>query len=117
MKFSSSRPFRAIVLTSCVFSGAAAYVGCSSDDSTTLNFLDGGGEGSVITDSGPGKGAAGGDDGGGACPDGGTDAPNDLRCTGLYSDWAARTVDPSNKAYAPGVILDFDHWAAVPKRG
>jgi hypothetical protein len=56
---------------------------------------------------------------GGPCPDAGGDAPNDLRCTGLYADFAAKTVDPNNKSYTPGVILWSDgaqksRWLYLP---
>jgi hypothetical protein len=34
--------------------------------------------------------------------------PTDLRCTGLYSDWATKTVDPANVEYDPGLRLWSD---------
>jgi hypothetical protein len=34
--------------------------------------------------------------------------PDDLQCTGLYSDWTTRTIDPSIASYAPGFALWSD---------
>jgi hypothetical protein len=36
------------------------------------------------------------------------DHPVELRCTGLYSDWRSRTIDPRARAYSPGVPLWSD---------
>lgn len=33
---------------------------------------------------------------------------NDLQCTGLYADWASKTIDPANLAYTPGYVLWSD---------
>lgn len=117
MKLRSSRAIRTFFAASCVLSAGLAYLGCSSDDSSALNTFDGGNEGSTITDGGKGDGAV--LDDGGPCPEGGTDEPADLRCTGLYSDWASRTVDPQNQSYSPGVILwadgaDKQRWLYLP---
>ena len=43
----------------------------------------------------------------------------DLSCTGLYSDWSTKTVDSSNRAYAPAVELWADgaeksRWIHLP---
>ena len=43
-----------------------------------------------------------------ACPPGSTVAPDELRCTGLYSDWNTRTIAASSRAYAPGFALWSD---------
>lgn len=117
----SPRRFRAIALLSTAVCGAFAYAGCSSDDTNTpVNAFDGGFEASTFD--------AGGNDGSpvtdaghdAACEDlGAPDVPNYLRCTTLYSDWASRTVDPSNKPYTPGVILwsdgaDKQRWIYLP---
>jgi hypothetical protein len=45
--------------------------------------------------------------------------PSELRCTGLYSDWESRTIDPSALAYAPGFQLWSDgaqksRWVILP---
>jgi hypothetical protein len=47
------------------------------------------------------------------------DLPHDLRCTGLYSDWATKTVASSARAYAPGYQLWSDgaiksRWIYLP---
>ncbi len=41
--------------------------------------------------------------------DGGGDLPNDLQCTGLYSDWASKTIAPGNVPYTPGYVLWSDN--------
>jgi hypothetical protein len=38
--------------------------------------------------------------------------PDELRCTGLYSDWASRTFDPSVRAFAPA----FELWSDGAKK-
>lgn len=117
MKLRSSRPVRTAFAAVCVLSAGLAYLGCSSDDSNTpINAFDGGNEGSVTLDSSTGDSAVIVD--AGPCPET-TDEPTDLRCTGLYSDWASKTVDPNNKPYAPGVILwsdgaDKQRWIYLP---
>jgi hypothetical protein len=50
-------------------------------------------------------------------PDGGV--ADELRCAGLYSNWATRTVDPANRPYAPGFELWSDgaiksRWINLP---
>jgi hypothetical protein len=50
-------------------------------------------------------------------PDGGI--ADELRCAGLYSNWATRTIDPANRAYAPGYALWSDgaiksRWINLP---
>ena len=52
------------------------------------------------------------------CGDAG-DLPRELRCTGLYSDWASRTVAPAARPYAPGIVLWSDgaeksRWIDLP---
>jgi hypothetical protein len=52
------------------------------------------------------------------CVDGGG-LPPDLSCTGLYSDWATKTVAPGNVTYTPGYILWSDgavktRWISLP---
>ncbi len=102
-----------------MIAGGAAYLGCSSDDSTALPVFDGGNEGATtLTEAGSGDGSVVYVDAG-PCPDAGGDAPQDLRCTGLYADFAAKTVDPSNKSYTPGVVLWSDgaqkqRWIYLP---
>jgi hypothetical protein len=53
----------------------------------------------------------------GCGPDGGL-AP-DLSCTGLYSDWATKTISPGVLAYTPGFVLWSDgavksRWISLP---
>jgi hypothetical protein len=45
--------------------------------------------------------------------------PNELRCTGLYSDWPSRSVAPENQPYEPGHALwsdgaDKSRWIQLP---
>ncbi|MEO7112916.1 MAG: hypothetical protein ABI183_20910, partial [Polyangiaceae bacterium] len=121
MRFRTVKAIQAVAVAWCVVAGGAAYLGCSSDDSTTLNTFDGGNEGSAtLTDAGSdASDSAVVYVDGGPCPDAGGDAPQDLRCTGLYADFAAKTVDPNNKSYTPGVILWSDgaqksRWLYLP---
>jgi hypothetical protein len=51
--------------------------------------------------------------------DAGDGLPNDLRCTGLYSDWDSKTITPDLLSFAPGFILWSDgalkqRWAYFP---
>jgi hypothetical protein len=51
------------------------------------------------------------------CPDAGV--PNDLACTGLYSDWASKTVAANALAYTPGLVFWSDgaqkqRWIYLP---
>ena len=118
MRLGSSRPVRVAFAAACALSAGFAYLGCSSDDSNApLNTFDGGPEASTAGDSAIGDSATVAD--AGPCPEGGTDEPGDLRGTGLYSDWASKTVDPSNKPYAPGLVLwadgaDKQRWIYLP---
>ena len=48
-----------------------------------------------------------------------TDLPQHLACTGLYSDFASKTADPSALAYTPGLLLWSDgavksRWLYLP---
>ncbi len=48
-----------------------------------------------------------------------SDVPNDLACTGLYTNFATKTVDPSAMPYTPGLILWSDgatkqRWLYLP---
>jgi hypothetical protein len=54
-----------------------------------------------------------------AGPDGGAQAPSHLECTGLYGDFSAKSIDPSNKQYTPGLALWSDgaiktRWVHLP---
>jgi hypothetical protein len=56
-----------------------------------------------------------------AADDGGGELPNDLRCTGLYSDWDNKTIASDLLAYTPGYILWSDgalkqRWAYIPPK-
>jgi hypothetical protein len=72
----------------------------------------------ATTEAGGGDGAAdGGSDS--ACPLGGFDEPLDLSCTGLYSDWASKTVSADVTQYDPGLHLWSDgavktRWISLP---
>jgi hypothetical protein len=68
------------------------------------------------------------DDGGGDASDGGCGAlgamgeATELRCTGLYSDWATKTVSPDVVEYDPGLHLWSDgavktRWIYLPPGG
>ncbi len=68
---------------------------------------------------------AGGDDAAadagdlGGCATGLAGEPTELRCTGLYSDWAAKTVAAANRQYDPGLHLWSDgasktRWVYLP---
>jgi hypothetical protein len=51
--------------------------------------------------------------------DAGDGLPQDLRCAGLYSDWASKTITPGLVAYTPAYILWSDgalkqRWAYLP---
>jgi hypothetical protein len=53
------------------------------------------------------------------CATGDQGEPYELRCTGLYSDWASKTVAPGVRPYAPGVALWSDgavksRWIYLP---
>lgn len=54
------------------------------------------------------------------CPPDQATAPNELRCTGLYSDWTTKALSPDAVAFKPGVELwsdgaDKHRWALLPK--
>ena len=56
--------------------------------------------------------------GDGGCPDDGG-IPDDLACTGLYSDWATKTIAPDAVAYTPALVLWSDgainnRWLYLP---
>jgi hypothetical protein len=59
-------------------------------------------------------------DAGPGCAVGPSGEPTDLRCTGLYSDWASKTIAPGVRAYTPGLQLWSDgavknRWIALPR--
>jgi hypothetical protein len=59
-------------------------------------------------------------DAGEGCTVGSVGEPTDLRCTGLYSDWATKTVSAENQPYTPGLALwsdgaDKSRWIYLPK--
>ncbi len=54
-----------------------------------------------------------------ACPPAEATAPNELRCTGLYADWTAKTLAPDAMPFKPGVELwsdgaDKHRWIYLP---
>ena len=116
---------------------AAAVEGCSSA-STAANGegMQDGGAGTFIADavadvaptpdSTTGDGGDAGPDAGGSTGDAGcpTDGaiPDDLSCTGLYGDWATKTIAPEAVAYTPGLVFWSDgavksRWIYLPPGG
>ncbi len=112
----------------------AMYVGCN-DVLVPQSGADGGGGGdtdgpSSLTDGNLGGGdvvtdldAGAGDVRAAKLDCTGQDAafgpPNDLGCTGLYSDWAKRTINPAVKEFDPGLHLWSDgaektRWIELP---
>jgi hypothetical protein len=101
--------------------GALAVASCSSgstpaaqggpDASTPDVFAsDGAVDGSDASNAGDG--------GDGGCPTDGT-VPDDLACTGLYSDWATKTVADGVVAYTPALVFWSDdaiktRWIYLP---
>lgn len=62
-----------------------------------------------------------GDVGEGGCPTDGA-IPDDLSCTGLYSDWSTKTVSPDAVAYTPALVFWSDgavktRWLYLPPGG
>jgi hypothetical protein len=97
---------RAVAVVWCASAGAV-YLGCSADTEVALTtVLAGAEDASTVRDAGAGDTSVSVPDSG--CPDSGNEAPDDLRCTGLYSDWGSKTVDPKNEPYAPGIIFWSD---------
>jgi hypothetical protein len=57
----------------------------------------------------------------GGCPAAGA-IPDDLSCTGLYSDWSTKAIDPSAVAYTPALVFWSDgavksRWLYLPPGG
>src|SRR5262249_36612081 len=101
------------------------YAGCGDLVVPNAGGGDGGGDGSGDGDTlDDGFGVDAGLDGRAARLDcTGQDAafgpPSDLGCTGLYSDWARRTLNPDAKEFDPGLHLWSDgaqktRWILVP---
>jgi len=91
--------------------------GDASDAGDAADANDAGDAGNA-SDAGDASGADALTDGSYACPtDGGL--PAELSCTGLYADWATKTVSPSAIPYTPGFILWSDgavksRWISLP---
>src|SRR5262249_43826970 len=52
-------------------------------------------------------------------PEGGVEAPNSLRCAGLYGDWASKTLAAGVRSFAPAYVLWSDgavktRWVRLP---
>ncbi len=123
--------------------GGGAVVGCSGDDTNGGGPTDGGADQDATTEGGgdsgsdtstpdtsPGTDASdAGKDSGPPfdctkdTPDAGDGGPfqlpTDLRCTGLYSDWASKTVAADARPYAPAYPLWSDgaiksRWIHLP---
>ena len=127
-----------------LLAGASAAAGCSGDDTNGTGATDAGADADATTlpDVSNGGSDTGTDTAppGDASVDTGIDAgppfdctkdtpdsgdggpfqlPTDLRCTGLYSDWASKTVAPDARPYAPAYPLWSDgavksRWIHLP---
>lgn len=99
---------------SSVESGPDADAGADADAAADSD-ADAGADADAAADSGlPVYPDAGAD-----CGIGDAGEPVDLACTGLYSDWASKTVAPGNEPYQPGYVLWSDgalksRWIALP---
>jgi hypothetical protein len=108
----------------------AAPDAAASDATTTDAVADGPASDASVVDApgandsgGSGEDAAADGEAGSAviCPtDGGV--PNDLACTGLYSDWATKTVAADAVGYTPAYVLWSDgaqksRWVHLPPGG
>jgi hypothetical protein len=114
-----------VLAVAVVLAAAAVYAGCSDDGATApadagASGVDGSqGQDAIAPDGGtPDASDDASDAADPACvSDGGL--PDDLRCTGLYSNFAAKTVAPSARAYAPGAPFwsdgaDKSRWVSLP---
>lgn len=105
-----------------MFAGALVAYGCSSDDSADTDAGTQPADDSGVRDElwvGPAVDSGPKDSGTDAGPCGTDAIPDDLACTGLYSDFAAKTVAADNKPYKPGVVLwsdgaDKQRWIYLP---
>jgi hypothetical protein len=92
-------------------SDSSAAADTAADSSGDDAVSDAGGE------TGPGFAEGGGFSG--DCGVGPAGEPTDLRCTGLYSDWASKTVAAGAQPYTPGLVLwsdgaDKSRWITLP---
>jgi hypothetical protein len=131
----SLRGFWAVVCLGAA--GAAALAACSQGSSHGTSAGDGGADDAstsdVSTSDGPSSGDSATGDGGeagenldagipldsGDCGVGASGEATELRCAGLYSDWASKTIAPGIVQYAPGLQLWSDgaiktRWAQLP---
>ena len=95
---------------------ASTHDGTTGSDATTDTTSNG--DGSENDASGPVYPPVYPDAGAG-CAIGPYGEPLDLACTGLYSDWASKTVAPGNQAYGLGYVFWSDgatkqRWIALP---
>jgi hypothetical protein len=133
----ASRSIGYVGLLVCTASWGGLSLGCSNRDSVGSGFTDGTpvpdasvfDATAVVVDSGPpeetstsvvdaGEDAADASDANG-CSYGSQGEPLDLRCAGLYSDWATKTVSPDVHEYDPGLHLWSDgavktRWIYLP---
>jgi hypothetical protein len=90
--------------------GAAAALldaGCSDDPAP--DAADAGTDATKDVDAVDASGAdTSSTDAGKACADAGADLPSELECTGLYSDFAAKTLASANRPYTPGLVFWSD---------
>lgn len=113
-----------VLAVAIVLGASAVYGGCSSDDGGSASADAGAGDGSSQSDvivPPPSDGGAGdaSDANAPACEsDGGL--PDELRCTGLYASFAAKTLAPNVRPYAPGAPFwsdgaDKSRWVLLPQ--
>jgi len=96
---------------------ASRHDGSTSPDATTDTT--GRGDGSENEASSPPVYPPVYPDAGADCAIGASGEPVDLACTGLYSDWASKTVAAGNQPFAPGYVFWSDgalkqRWIALP---
>ncbi len=108
--------------------GGAVYAGCSSTSDETPTdggtksdapapVVDSGAD--VVVDAAPADAHNDAFDCAASLTAGGGVFPMDLRCAGLYSDWATKTVDAKAVAFTPGYTLWSDgalkqRWISIP---
>lgn len=118
--------FLTVVAAVLAVAGASATVAACSDDDP-LPAADGGAQVDATTpvDGSPPRGDGSSTSDGGLPDDCREDsgpyptAPTELRCTGLYGDWATKTVAASVRPYTPGLVFFSDgaeksRWVAFP---
>jgi hypothetical protein len=93
------------VLHLLLVSACAAFVACATNEESSEVVQGNAALGRVVRAS--------------DCGSSSDDVPEELRCTGLYSDWDSLTIDPAVQAFAPGFELWSDgaektRWIYLP---